>query len=197
MFIRAPLNDSTLPGLFTPASTTSAFFVPMMDGGIFPRIDDNRSEFAHLENDSSKARKSVKMPSSAVEFISIPRVSALKSVREGALASVIHIWEGTVVSVDVGAGVMDVRLDDRSGAVASHFAEISLEWVVDQDKELVEPGAIFYWTLYKEIKRGSISNAEEIRFRRLPNWTKVQLDNVTTEAANLAKKFSPAKRLAE
>lgn len=197
MFFRAALNDSTLPGLYIPPSTKTAFLMPTLEHEAVPTIKDDGADFACLPLAPHLASKSIRIPSSAIDSIVIPRVSPLKSVGEGALASVIHIWEGTVVSFDEVAGVMDVRLDDRTGIVASHFAVIGLEWVVDQDKELVEPGAIFYWTLYKEIKRGAISNAEEIRFRRLPNWTKAQLDNVAVEAENLARRFSPAKRCAE
>jgi hypothetical protein len=121
-----------------------------------------------------------------------------KSVRTlagEAYAAVIQVWEGVVLSVDDGA--MVVKLTDRGGALPAHQAEISLEWVVDQDKDLVQPGAVFYWTLFKETRRGSIRNAEEIRFRRLPSWSKMQIAKVAQEAQMLRGKIRASKKIDE
>jgi len=97
----------------------------------------------------------------------------------------IQIWEGEVLGVDQDAGMMQVLLSAKMGEVPDHTAEISLEWVVEQDKDLVSPGSVFYWTLYKEIKRGSIINSQELRFRRLPSWSKNQIERVHRAAEQL------------
>lgn len=97
----------------------------------------------------------------------------------------IQIWEGRVVSVDRKKGIMEVLLSAKFGEVPDHTGEISLEWVVEQDAGLVVPGAIFYWTLYKETKRGSISNSQELRFRRLPSWSRTQIENMRVEAEKI------------
>ena len=97
----------------------------------------------------------------------------------------IQIWEGEVLSVDQDAGTMRVLLSAKIGNVPDHTAEINLEWVVEQDKDLVRPGAVFYWTLYKETKRGSINNGQELRFRRLPTWSKNQIERVHRDAKQL------------
>lgn len=110
-------------------------------------------------------------------------------------AAVIHVWEGVVLSVDDGA--MVVKLEDRSGNLPPHQAEISLEWVVDQDKDLVQPGAVFYWSIFKETRRGSIRNAEEIRFRRLPSWSKAQIAKIAQDAQMLRSKIRAPKKIDE
>ena len=100
----------------------------------------------------------------------------------------IQLWEGTVKRVDVAAGVMSVTLSARLGNAVDHTADIDLQWVAPQDLDLVRPGAVFYWTIYKERKHGSIRNTQELRFRRFPTWSRAQLKRVRAEAARLRAK---------
>jgi hypothetical protein len=111
-------------------------------------------------------------------------------------SSVIQLWEGKVIDVDQDLGVMRVLLDAKMGKVPSHTGEIELQWVSDQDMDLVRPGAIFYLTLYKRTKRGSIENAQELRFRRLPSWTRQQIAQVERDANMLLSKMK-ARPIAE
>lgn len=101
----------------------------------------------------------------------------------------LQIWEGTVLKVDHEAGAMQVLLDAKMGQVPRHSAEIDLEWVSDQDKDLVRPGAVFYLTLFKRTKRGSVENAQELRFRRRPSWSLTQLKRIEESASSLAAKM--------
>lgn len=111
-------------------------------------------------------------------------------------SSVIQLWEGKVIDVDQDLGLMRVLLDAKMGKVPSHTGEIELQWVSDQDMDLVRPGAIFYLTLYKRTKRGSIENAQELRFRRLPSWTRQQIAQVERDANMLLSKMK-ARPIAE
>ena len=65
----------------------------------------------------------------------------------------LQIWEGTVLDINRAAGVMQVLLDAKIGQMPRHTGEIDLEWVDDQDQDLVRPGAVFYLTLFKRTKR--------------------------------------------
>ena len=103
--------------------------------------------------------------------------------------AIVQLWEGRVVNLDQDSKVMQVILQSKVGDLEDHSAEISLEWVAPQDLELVRPGAIFYWTIYKETKRGSIINSQELRFRRLPSWSKPEIDRIHATAATLAKRL--------
>ena len=95
----------------------------------------------------------------------------------------IQIWEGTVVKVDRELTVMHVLLDARIGVIPRHTGEIDLEWVSEQDQDLLRPGAVFYLTLFKRIMRGSVQNSQELRFRRRPSWSAAQIRQVQ-QAAN-------------
>lgn len=101
----------------------------------------------------------------------------------------LQIWEGTVLTVDAASDVMHVQLDAKIGQMARHTGEIELEWVSEQDRDLVRPGAVFYLTLFKRTRRGSIENSQELRFRRRPSWSAAQLKQVDNDAAMIASKM--------
>lgn len=122
--------------------------------------------------------------------VRVPAISRVSKVSEGALATVLQIWEGTVIAVDAEKQVMSVKLTDRAGEIPTHTGDIDLEWVAPQDADLVKPGAVFYWTIYKETKLGTVKNSEEIQFRRLPNWTKKQVEQLYEDADALLATFS-------
>lgn len=107
----------------------------------------------------------------------------------GADSIPLQIWEGTVLQIDKDAGVMRVMLVATKGNVPRHTTDIDLEWVSEQDEDLVQPGAVFYLTLFKRTKRGSIENSQELRFRRRPSWSKTQLVQVEKGASELLGKM--------
>lgn len=103
----------------------------------------------------------------------------------------LQIWEGTVLSVDPDEGIISTQLVAKIGEVARHTADISFEWISEQDKELVQPGAIFYLTLYKRTKlAGSIENSQELRFRRRPSWSSMELKRIDKRASTLLAKMT-------
>jgi len=97
-------------------------------------------------------------------------------------ATVIQLWEGRVLEVDIQNELMQVLLTAKIGQIPEHTAEIELQWVSEQDRDLVAPGAVFYLTLYKQTRRGSIKNSQELRFRRRPAWTKQQVQKIYADA---------------
>lgn len=107
-------------------------------------------------------------------------------------ASPLQIWEGRVLSVDSERHVMEVLLSAKLNKVPDHTGEIDLEWVSEQDADLVRPGAVFYLTLYKRWKRTTVENSQELRFRRMPSWTKRQLQQVQQDTRMLLSKVRAA-----
>jgi hypothetical protein len=104
----------------------------------------------------------------------------------------IQIWEGVVLSIDPVSSTVSARLNAKIGNFPEHTADIELEWVHEQDVELIKPGAIFYLTLFKKLNRASVQNAQEIRFRRLPNWSNDQIRRVHETGESLAAKMKIA-----
>ena len=103
----------------------------------------------------------------------------------------LQIWEGTVLNVNSEDNVMNVLLNAQMGQMPRHTADIDFEWVSNQDMELVRPGAIFYLTLYKRTKMGgSIENTQELRFRRRPSWSPMELKRIDEKASTLLSKMT-------
>ena len=55
----------------------------------------------------------------------------------------IQIWEGEVLALDREASTMSTRLRAKMGSFSEHNADIALEWVHEQDLDLIKAGAIF------------------------------------------------------
>lgn len=109
---------------------------------------------------------------------------------DGAIdTSPIQIWEGRILEVDEENSMMKVLLSAKIGVMADHTADIELQWVAEQDRDLVIPGAVFYLSLFKQLRRGSVQNSQELRFRRLPAWTSKQLADIKKSAALIRSKL--------
>lgn len=107
-------------------------------------------------------------------------------------ATPIQIWEGVVTDVDWESNAMHAYLEAKIGDIPRHAVEINLEWVSAQDLDLVRPGAVFYLELYKRTTRGSVTNAQELRFRRLPAWSKKQTDRLYQKVGDILANFAMA-----
>lgn len=119
---------------------------------------------------------------------------AVKRSRVVVDSAVLQIWEGVVKQVDRKAAAMDVLLTAKMGNERPHTAEIGLEWVAEQDLDLVQPGAVFYLTLYKRTEKGSVQNSQELRFRRRPAWNRQQVAAIRREADQLGHKVAERPR---
>lgn len=118
-----------------------------------------------------------------------PMVNALVDIPVDQDSTPLQVWEGVVKEVDRDAQTMQVVLTPRMFSDEPHTADIELQWVTEQDQDLVRPGAVFYLTLFKRTSRGSISNSQELRFRRLPSWTKAQIGEIDKQADLLLSKM--------
>jgi hypothetical protein len=93
-------------------------------------------------------------------------------------------WEGTVLHVEDDSFV--ARLIDANGDHLDEEVSLAKEELCDFDLELLESGAIFYWTIgYRYQLGGARERVSRIRFRRLPAWTKRQLDEARERAEAL------------
>jgi hypothetical protein len=78
------------------------------------------------------------------------------------------------------------RLIDQSHDGPDEEAEIPLEEISEEDQALVQPGAIFYWSIgYLDSRGGQRIRASVIRFRRLPAWTTEELQAARRKAASM------------
>ena len=111
-------------------------------------------------------------------------VEASRRPREILIA--LQSWEGVVL--EVGGASFVARLIDVAGEHPDEEVVLSKDELSDFDLELLEPGAILYWTIgYMQRVRGSRARVSLIRLRRLPAWTARQLTEAQERAATLAR----------
>lgn len=115
-----------------------------------------------------------------------PNVEASETPREALIA--LQAWEGVVLAVEDSSFV--VRLVDVAGENADEEVTLPQGELCDFDLELLEPGAILYWTIgYRQTVRGTRERVSRIRLRRLPAWTESQLREAEKRASTLAREF--------
>lgn len=92
-------------------------------------------------------------------------------------------WEGVVTEVRQDTFLS--RLVPMVGEGSDQEAEIYVEEIDQEDRELIELGAVFYWTIGYLDRPSGRMRASAIRFRRLPVWTRRELQIAKIEAAKL------------
>ncbi|MCU0693015.1 MAG: hypothetical protein MUF54_16590 [Polyangiaceae bacterium] len=102
-------------------------------------------------------------------------------------------WEGTVAEVD-GDGFIAHLRDKRDPDASLERATITLDELADHDLPLVEPGAIFDWTIgYLTQPHGQKTTESTIVFRRMPRWSARDLQRVKRDAAEFDDLFDCAR----
>lgn len=87
-------------------------------------------------------------------------------------------WEGTVVRCSDSEFMAVLREEGEP----EQEATFDLEEVPEGDRALVVPGGIFYWSIGYRDRRGQRFRESLIRFRRMPAWTKREIDRAQKEA---------------
>ena len=94
-------------------------------------------------------------------------------------------WQGTVI--EISPDTFLAVLTSIDGEEIEQEAEIYLNEVEEEDRYLVKPGAIFYWSIgYLNRPSGRI-RASMIRFRRVPKWSKQDVNAAKNRAESLRK----------
>ncbi|MGB9498208.1 MAG: hypothetical protein ACKVE4_00335 [Dissulfuribacterales bacterium] len=78
-------------------------------------------------------------------------------------------WRGVVLKIYEDCFLC--RLVDQNGNSPDEEAEILLSEISDEDLQLIDIGAVFYWSIGYQINpSGTRIRSSIIRFRRLPVW---------------------------
>lgn len=103
---------------------------------------------------------------------------------------ILQEWEGVVTAVEKDtftAELVDLTHDRQS----HEEADLPIDDLSSDDRQLVEVGSVFRWMIGYQIKpHGSRSRVSRIVFRRLPVWTEEEIENSKKEASDLAKSIS-------
>ena len=100
---------------------------------------------------------------------------------------IIRDWEGVVDEVCEDEGIFAARLRDLTAGeiYPSETAEIPIEDVSDDDRGLLRPGAVFYLTTGRSLRRGRWELFGRMAFRRLPGRTPADLRRIEERARSL------------
>jgi hypothetical protein len=116
-------------------------------------------------------------PKHIISLKTEPRQSAFVSLQK---------WEGVVLEVLSDSFL--TRLVDLTRTGPDEEAEFPLDEVSEEDRPLIRPGAIFYWNIgYHNSYSGQRTRTSIIRFRRLPAWTREEIEAAKREAERLGK----------
>lgn len=97
-------------------------------------------------------------------------------------------WEGHVL--EVGRETFRARLTPLVGEPGEHIANIYLEEVDKAERDLVEPGSIFYWSIgYRDLVSGR-RRESFIRFQRLPNRSEREIETARRRGEELLQLLS-------
>ncbi|MGA1826417.1 MAG: hypothetical protein ACMUIP_17320 [bacterium] len=106
-----------------------------------------------------------------------------KKDREDSFIS-LQKWEGIVLKRMKESFL--ARLIDLTNDGPDEEAELPIAEISAEDLSLIEPGAIFYWNIgYLDKWSGQRTRASVIRFRRLPKWTRKEIDAAKREAEQI------------
>lgn len=95
-------------------------------------------------------------------------------------------WIGYIDEIDVNEEKFTAKLIDQSDKTTYEIAEFSMDDVSDEDKDLIELGAIFYWSIAREEDvNGQIKNTSLLRFKRSIPLEVKEFDAVTDEINEL------------
>jgi len=115
--------------------------------------------------------------------IPIPFYPMIKKDRQDSFIS-LQKWEGIVLKRIKESFL--ARLIDLTNDGPDEEAELPIAEISKEDLDLIEPGAIFYWNIgYLDKWSGQRTRASVIRFRRLPKWTRKEIEAATREAEQI------------
>lgn len=94
-------------------------------------------------------------------------------------------WEGAVLNI-YEETFTALIYDQTNPQNDPEEVDLLLEEVSPQDRPLLQEGAIFYWSIgYDDLSNGQRKRSSNIRFRRLPAWSKKDIDRIMEKASAL------------
>jgi len=97
-------------------------------------------------------------------------------------------WVGYVTSIE--EETFHARLLDQTTHGREEEANIYLQEIPEEDLLLLKPGAVFYWSIgYLDDRNGQRHNEGLIRFRRLPTFSRKDIERANHEAEKIRQAF--------
>ena len=145
--------------------------------------DEIVESFINEKDDEEKTYKIYFSYSSNTQFFERKKAPVFfletNSLQERAIS--LQKWRGIVEEVQ--KDFFTAKLINLTDIGFDEYAEISNDEITHEDKELIKPGAIFYWSIgYSHSSTGQRTRFSDIRFRRIPIWDEKEI-NIAKEKA--------------
>lgn len=136
------------------------------------------SDPANVEGETVKAEMPDLLPEAPLLWF--------ESSQEDGQAVSLQKWEGVVLSISQDS--FCARLHDLTAINPEEEAEFSIEDVKEDDKDLLQLGAVFYWSIgYFTSRTGQKMRSSIIKFRRLPAWSAKEIKAIEQRACELGR----------
>jgi hypothetical protein len=96
-------------------------------------------------------------------------------------------WEGTVTEVKDESFVCDLVDITAGHSIPEEIAELPIDEISEDDRDLLRPGALFRWTIGYYEAGGVRRKTSQVQFRRLPMWRPQDLKKSEEWADKMAK----------
>lgn len=117
-------------------------------------------------------------------------VSPLKNIKGD--FRLLQMWEGRILDVNGDKQEFSAIISDKTNTeLADEQVTLSIEEIPPNDLPLLNEGAVFYWSIgYADYPGRPRTRESRIRFRRLPKWSRRELNKARKTGASLAEFFS-------
>lgn len=152
-------------------------------------VDDSRSDFlpaskaAAVSSNWSEATPHADINFDVSRSLNVPKIE-VSSKTPQARTKIIQDWKGYVV--DVGESDVTVRLQDMTthDSVESEEADFPIDEFLDDNRDVVRPGALFRWVIgYERTGNRGRRHFSEIYFRKFPDLSDSIQDDVEKRTA--------------
>lgn len=151
-----------------------------------PAVDD---ELSRTRNELSEVTVG---PQAISSLEAMPAILRVRDFGKRGFSPLSH-WEGVVEEVNGSEfSCRLIPLGGQNGHDVHQFTEFSFEdLAVEEDRSLVRPGAIFYWTVGRaRNEAGTLTNMSLVRFRRRPAATRHGRERAEREAEDLIRSLA-------
>ena len=128
--------------------------------------------------------------SNGAERYDISPLVRLRSQNPIRRVEVLQQFEG--VTTEVGDDYFIAQMHDLTNSDCDiELMEFDLREISSEDRKILKPGTVFYWTIGYETRiGGQVLRISELRVQRTPIWTKTKLDSVAANASEIFEKLN-------
>jgi len=172
---------NTAPKIYDSKNTESGTDFQIPDSFNLEYLSDSDTSVrTKAKNTDFEYGEPIQTPQLAPQFLK-PLVGRFK---------LLQLWEGRIT--EITENTFSARISDKTNPkLPDEIVTLDIEEISPSDLSLVKLGSVFYWSIrYADFPGRGRSKESKIRFRRLPNWTKKEVEKAIKTGTELASFFN-------